>query len=59
MPQSLYVFAVSLQEHPELLKHIMPGLRQEVKRYYPFMQLFLSASFREAGALPAVKTLSG
>jgi hypothetical protein len=34
MPQSLSVFAVSLQEHPELLQIIMPLLLQDVKGYY-------------------------
>jgi hypothetical protein len=33
MPQSLSVFAVSLQEHPELLETIMPDPRINVKRY--------------------------
>jgi hypothetical protein len=34
MPQSLSVFAVSLQEHPELLDGIMPLLPLNVKDYY-------------------------
>jgi len=34
MPQSLSVFAVSLQEHPELLKCIMHFLVRNVKSYY-------------------------
>jgi hypothetical protein len=34
MPQSLSVFAVSLQEHPELLVIILPLLRLNVKGYY-------------------------
>jgi hypothetical protein len=29
-----YVFAVSLQEHPELLDYMMPLLRRNVKDYY-------------------------
>ncbi len=33
MPQSQSVFAVSLQEHPELLKKIMPLLRRKVNSY--------------------------
>ena len=33
MPQSRTVFAVSLQEHPELLNAILPLCRQEVKDY--------------------------
>jgi len=34
MPQSLSVFAVSLQEHPELLKRIIPLLSLNVNSYY-------------------------
>jgi hypothetical protein len=34
MPQSLSVFAVSLQEHPELLINIMPLPRRNVNGYY-------------------------
>src|SRR6185369_10407934 len=34
MPQSQSVFAVSLQEHPELLRRIMPLLRRNVNGYY-------------------------
>jgi hypothetical protein len=33
IPQSRLVFAVSLQEHPELLDPIMPLLRQYVKTF--------------------------
>jgi len=33
IPQSGSVFAVSLQEHPELLEFIMPLRHQEVKDY--------------------------
>jgi hypothetical protein len=34
IPQSQSVFAVSLQEHPELLNNIMPLLRLNVNDYY-------------------------
>ena len=34
MPQSLYVFAVSLQEHPELLTGMIRDYSNNVKSYY-------------------------
>ncbi|OGW48156.1 MAG: hypothetical protein A2078_01170 [Nitrospirae bacterium GWC2_57_9] len=40
MPQSLSVFAVSLQEHPELLKSIMLLLVGKVKLYYFYPRIF-------------------
>jgi hypothetical protein len=40
MPQSLSVFAVSLQEHPELLEHIMHLSALNVKSYYFLFRYF-------------------
>jgi hypothetical protein len=37
MPQSLYVFAVSLQEHPELLAIIIAVSCRNVKGYYSLL----------------------
>jgi hypothetical protein len=42
MPQSLSVFAVSLQEHPELLNDILPLLCWNVNSYFTQAILFLT-----------------